>query len=288
MAFYLGIDVGATKTHCLIGDEHGKTFGFGRAGTGNYESYGIDPAREEIRRAVDAALADAGIGLGDLKAIGMGIAGADVPEDYVMLEREIFTPMFGDIPRVFRNDSMGCLRGGTRSDHAIVIACGTGCVCAGRNRDGRETRVGGINEDFGDAVSGTSIGIQGLQVVWRYRDGIVPHSLLVDKYLARSGQPDLDAFFFAMYREEMSAQDLEPMAPMVFEAAFEGDAQACDILEWAGSYLGDTVIAAARKLEMDRDVFDVVMAAACSRDAAPCCAMPWPPASTGNARRPAL
>lgn len=260
MPYYLGIDAGGTKTYCLVGDERGNVLGFGRAGTGNYEGYGLEPARVEIERAVNAALAEAGVELSDIAGIGMGIAGADVPEDYVMLERELFSPMLRDIPRVFRNDSMAGLRGGTRDGHGIVIACGTGCVCAGRNRQGKETRAGGISEDFGDAVSGSSIGLQGLHIVWRFRDGIVPFTLLVEKYLTRSGHANLDDFFYAMYREEMKPQDLEPMAPLVFAAAFEGDAQACDILEWGGRYLGDMVNAVAHLLDMKRDAFDVVMA----------------------------
>ncbi|MBI1317577.1 MAG: hypothetical protein GC168_01330 [Candidatus Hydrogenedens sp.] len=260
MRYYAGIDAGGTKTHCLVCTEDGTAVGFGRAGTGNYEGYGVDAARTEIDKALNDALAEAGIAKDALSGVGLGIAGADVPEDYVMLEREIFTPVFGKVPYLLRNDSMGGLRGGTMNPDGVVIACGTGCVCAGRNAHGDETRVGGINEHFGDQVSGSSIGERGLHVVWRYRDGIAPHSLLVDKFLQRSGQPDLEAFFYAMYREEMTFADLQPMARLVFDAAYEGDAQACDILEWGGSYLGDMVTAVARHLGMTREAFDVVMA----------------------------
>ncbi len=269
MANFLGIDAGGTKTHCLIGDSDGNILGFGKAGTGNYEGYGVDPARVEIQKAVDGALAAAGLQLADIAHIGMGMAGADVPEDYEMLDTAIFAPMFGSIPRVFRNDSMAGLRGGTLAPYGIVIACGTGCVCAGKNREGRETRVGGISEHYGDKVSGSGIGAQGLHVVWRYRDGIVPHSFLVDKFLQRSGKPDLDSFFYAMYREEMTYDDLQPMAKLVFDAAYEGDEQACNILEESGAYLGDMVVAAARLLGMEHDSFDVVMAGSVFKGSSP-------------------
>ncbi|HRZ84074.1 MAG TPA: BadF/BadG/BcrA/BcrD ATPase family protein, partial [Candidatus Hydrogenedentes bacterium] len=158
MRHYLGLDAGGTKTFCLAGDETGRVLGFGRAATGNYEGFGVDSARTEITKAVNGALETAGLTLKDIAGVGMGVAGADLPDDYVMLDREIFAPLFGEIPRVFRNDSMGGLRGGTRDPFGIVIACGTGCVCAGVNRAGKEGRVGGISEDFGDMVSGSSIG----------------------------------------------------------------------------------------------------------------------------------
>jgi N-acetylglucosamine kinase-like BadF-type ATPase len=181
--YYLGLDAGGTKTFCLIGDEAGHVLGFGRGGTGNYESYGPDPAREEISKAVSNALKETGLTLDQISGIGMGIAGADIPEDYEMLEREVFTPLFGKIPRAFRNDSMGGLRGGTREPKGIVIACGTGCVCAGKNKQGQEARVGGLGQPFGDKVSGSSIGEEGLLAVWRYRDGIIGKTLLADKFL---------------------------------------------------------------------------------------------------------
>jgi len=266
---YLGLDAGGTKTFCLAGDENGNILGFGRAGAGNYEAYGVEPAYTEINKAIEEALSEAGLCLEDINGIGMGIAGADIPEDYTMLEREIFTPMFGAIPRAFRNDSMAGLRGGTKAPFGIVIACGTGCVCAGKNRTGQEMRVGGINEDFGDMVSGSSIGTEGLKAVWRYRDGIIGKTLLADLFLEKAGCNDLDELFYKAYKGQITYDDLQPMAKLVFDAAYQGDATACDILEWGGRYLAQMVNAAARHLDMCRDTFDVVMAGSVFKGTSP-------------------
>lgn len=269
MTYYLGIDAGATKTFCLVGNNTGEILGFGRGGAGNYECYGTEEASVEIKKSIDGALQSAGLTLDQISGIGMGIAGADLPEDYVMLEREIFTPLLGNIPRVFRNDSMGGLRGGTKDPFGIVIACGTGCVCAGINRSGKETRVGGINEDFGDMVSGTSIGTEGLKALWRSRDGITGPTLLTQKFLERAGCSDVDDFFHKMYYQELGYDDLQPMAKLVFDAAYEGDEIACDILEWGGRYLGKMVVGAARHLDMLHDRFDVVMAGSVFKGSSP-------------------
>lgn len=260
MKYYLGLDAGGTKTFCIVGDESGRILGFGRAGAGNYECFGVAHAAVENRRAVEAALAEAGITLENISGIGMGIAGADLPEDYVMLEREMFTPLFGNRPRVFRNDSMGGLRGGLRDPYGIVIACGTGCVCAGVNRAGQEARVGGLGEEFGDKVSGSSIGTEGLLAVWRTRDGVCGPTLLTDLFVKRSGCMDIDDLFHKLYRREISYPALQPMAKLVFDAARLGDRAACDILEWGGRYLGEMVNACARKLDMCQDSFKVAMA----------------------------
>src|SRR5690606_8095058 len=133
-------------------------------------------------KAVEAALADAGIELSAISAIGMGIAGADIPEDYDMLEREIYTGLFGSIPRDFQNDSMAGLRGGIRNPYGIVIACGTGCVCAGMNKKGGHARTGGLGGDFGDVCSGTDLGRAGLRRVWQARDGVLPPTRMTDMF----------------------------------------------------------------------------------------------------------
>lgn len=267
--YYMGIDAGGTKTFCLVGDSEGHILGFGRAGAGNYECYGVEPAAAENRKAVEDALKMAGITLADIAGIGMGIAGADLPEDYVMLERELFTPLLGTIPRVFRNDSMGCLRGGTRDPYGVVIACGTGCVCAGVNRAGRHTRVGGLGDEFGDLVSGSSIGFRGIQAVWQARDGIIPPTKLTPLFVGKAGCTDADEFFYKVYRRELDVATLQPMAKLVFDAAHEGDEAACEILEWGGRYLAKMAIAVAVQLEMQREAFEVVMAGSVFKGTSP-------------------
>ena len=269
MRYYLGVDAGGTKTFCLIGDEEGRIRGFGRAGSGNYETDGVGPAAIENRRAVAEALKDAGLTLGDISGIGMGIAGADLPEDYDMLEREIYTPLFGTTRRVFRNDSMAGLRGGTRKPYGIVIACGTGCVCAGVNPAGGHARVGGFGDAFGDIVSGSSLGVSGLQAVWQARDGIIPPTLLTQQFVQRSGCKDVEDLFHKLYRGQIGAAELQPMARLVFDAALDGDAAACDILEWGGRYLGAMVNAVATALDMRREKFDVVMAGSVFKGSSP-------------------
>jgi N-acetylglucosamine kinase-like BadF-type ATPase len=269
MKHYLGLDAGGTKTFCLIGDETGSIKGFGAAGTGNYEYEGVEPAERENRLAVERALADANLTLGDIAGIGMGIAGADLPEDYEMLEREVYTPLFGETPRAFRNDSMGGLRGGTREPFGIVIACGTGCVCAGINRDGAEGRVGGLGNEFGDECTGTDLGRIGLRTVWQARDGVIPETLMTSKFVKRAGCADIEELFYKVYREEIGEADLHPMAKIVFDAAFEGDPAACDILERGGRYLGAMVNGVARKLGMTQQEFEVVMAGSVLKGSSP-------------------
>ena len=42
MPYYLGADIGSTKTHTLIVDETGRALGFGESGSGNHEDVGYE------------------------------------------------------------------------------------------------------------------------------------------------------------------------------------------------------------------------------------------------------
>ena len=42
MKYYLGVDVGGTKTHALIADDTGQALGFATGGPGNWEGVGYD------------------------------------------------------------------------------------------------------------------------------------------------------------------------------------------------------------------------------------------------------
>ncbi|MEK7793569.1 MAG: BadF/BadG/BcrA/BcrD ATPase family protein [Candidatus Hydrogenedentota bacterium] len=258
--YYLGLDVGGTKTHCIVADDEGSILGFAADGCGSYEYDGVDAARIVNERVVRAAMDSAGLSLTALSGVGMGVAGADLPPDFEMLERKIYTPLFGNIPRVFRNDSFAGLRGGTKAPFGIAVACGTDCTVAGRNRAGKETRVGGFGPEFGNKCSGTLIGEEGLKEVWRARDGIIPPTKMTELFVARSGCRDVDDLFHSVYSQRLTRNDLTPMAALVFRAAVDGDAAARAILEGGGRYLAAMANAAARALDMTRDAFDLVTA----------------------------
>jgi N-acetylglucosamine kinase-like BadF-type ATPase len=100
----------------------------------------------------------------------------------------------------------------------------------------------------------------GIQRVFQARDGVIGETLLTRKFVERAGCADVDDLFHRLYRRQLTYDDLQPMAKLVFDAAFEGDRTSCDILESGGMYLGKMVNATARKLRMNDIPFEVVMA----------------------------
>lgn len=269
MQYILGLDIGGTKTDCIIADEQGHICGFASAGTGSHEYHGIEAAAREIEKALTAALDHADVSLDAVQSIGLGVAGADQPDDFPMLEDAIYTPLFGDIPRVFVNDAFAALRGGTRDSSGLVIACGTGAICAGISPSQERARAGGWMPEFGDRCTGETIGGEGLNSVWRAREDIVPPTLMTDLFLRRADYNDVDALFFDIYNQRLSTDALQPMAQLVFEAGLAGDVVACQILERGGEYLGMMINAVARKLSMTQSDFTICTAGSVFSEGAP-------------------
>src|SRR5512139_1654471 len=79
MKYFLGVDVGATKTHALIADETGHVQGFGQAGPGNHEVVGFEGFKGEVTTATKQALEQAQLRLEQVTAAGLGIGGYDWP-----------------------------------------------------------------------------------------------------------------------------------------------------------------------------------------------------------------
>ncbi len=76
---YLGVDVGATKSHALIADETGRAVGFGAAGPGNHEVVGYDGLIAALGESAGQALAVAGIDRRQVAGAGFGVGGYDWP-----------------------------------------------------------------------------------------------------------------------------------------------------------------------------------------------------------------
>lgn len=269
MNHYLGIDVGGTKTDCLIADVHGAILGYGSAGSGSHEYHGIDAAREQVSLALNNALQDASLTLDQITHAALGVAGADQPDDFPMLEQAIYTPLLGDTPRTFVNDSFAALRGAGRQPSGLVIACGTGVICAGIGPNGDRARAGGWMPEFGDKCTGETIGKEGLNSVWRAREGIIPETLLTNLFLDRAGYTDPDTFFFDVYNKRFDTAKLQPMAQLVFQAAAQGDPAACEILNEGGRFLGMLINAVARKLGMAATPYTVYTAGSVFSEGAP-------------------
>ncbi|MBC7092315.1 MAG: hypothetical protein H5T50_10500 [Nitrososphaeria archaeon] len=173
MSFVLGVDAGATKTFALVADEKGCVLGFGRGGSGNHETVGLESALTEIGRACKAALTQAGVSP-PVEVAVFGLAGADLPMDFEFLTTNIEKLGFAKKTRV-ENDAMIALRAGLTRNWGVAVVCGTGFNACGIGPDGRKVRFPGLGWISGDWGGGVDIAREVVRVVCRAWDGRPPH-----------------------------------------------------------------------------------------------------------------
>jgi N-acetylglucosamine kinase-like BadF-type ATPase len=255
MTYYLGVDAGGSKTYALVTDQNGSIMGAGEAGNGNHQT-GYETARLNIRNAVEESMRKAGLVPDEIEYAMFGLAGADREADYKVLR-----PMIKELgfPRYdFVCDTMIALRAGTSRPYGVVLICGTGTNSAGRNRQGEFFQCGGFSYLFGDFGGGGSLSVEVFRSVIRAWDGRERPTLLTGLLLGNSNYDTVDA----MFNDYLDHNRTPPVqiAKLAFEAAGKGDDVAQDILRHQGVELGKSASAVIRRLRMEQESFDVVLA----------------------------
>lgn len=254
MNYYMGVDAGGSKTHCLIVDASGEPCGIGISGNGNHQTNAR--AEHEIAAACAQALNETGLRQGEIAFAYFGLAGADREPDYRVLRPMIARLQY---PRTdIACDTMIAMRAGSQASHGAVVISGTGFNAAARNRDGQELQYGGFGYLFGDGQgSGRDLANLSFRAAVRAWDLRGPQTLLQELVLRSTGFSSIPEVLDAMLDE-----GYEPplqLAEQVFIAAEAGDAVAEGILREQGTELGNAAAALIRRLDMEEDHFDLVL-----------------------------
>jgi N-acetylglucosamine kinase-like BadF-type ATPase len=233
----LGVDGGNTKTIAAVASDCGAVRGVGRAGCGDiYGAPSPAAAMEEIEAAVAMARAEAGIDAGDLAAAAFSLAGADWPEDFALLECELHARIgLRDVPLVV-NDAIGALRSGAPDWEGVAVVAGTYNAIGARRADGTLFHIG----FWPDGAGGRDIARDGLRAVYRADLDLGPPTVLVERALALYGVADAIALLHEFTRRGgLQPADQDRLAPVVLDAADEGDAVAREIVAAKGRILGE-------------------------------------------------
>ncbi len=252
----LGVDGGGSKTHAMVADGSGRALGFATSDRSNWEDTGLDGARIALEKAITGALAAAEVAPGELAASAFGLAGLDWDDDRPMLAA-LLDPLGLGGPSLLDNDSFIALRAGTSEPFGVVVIAGTGTVAAGRDRAGRTFRTLGLGPMYGDFGSATDVAEEGVRAVAEAWTGSGPATSLTELLPPLAG---CDSPEELLRRLSRGAIPLPRAAPLVLREAAAGD-QACRaIVVQAGTALGAAAALVARRLGIQGDAFDVVMA----------------------------
>ena len=253
---FLGIDVGATKTHALIADEDGQAVGFGVSGPGNPEGVGYDGLARVLQQATDEAVAAAEIPRDQIVGAGLGIGGYDWPSQREPMLEAIST-LGLSAPVEIVNDAMLGLLAGAEQGWGVAVVAGTSCNCWGRDEHGKEGRMTGFSW-LGEAAGAGELVTRALQAIalaWTWRG---PPTRLAEAFVELTGTRDIEDLL-----EGLTIGGLHvgaSAAPLVFQVAASGDQVAQELVLWAGRELASMALGVVRQLSLESLSFEVVLA----------------------------
>lgn len=255
MRYFLGIDVGSSKTHALIADETGQCIGFGRAGGGNHQNVGYDGLAYVLKKSFEGACREARLKEALIAGAGFGIAGFDFPserEDHLQAIAHLGLKCPVDVI----NDGANGLISGTSQGVGVNVTAGSGTNCRGRGKNGEEGRIVGNGPEFGEFGGAIEIVYRAMQFVnyaWIKR---IPPTKLTQIFLEATGAKDeIDL----MEGISNKYYHLFPfIAVEVINAAREGDQAAREVIRWSAEELGWLAISVARQIEMENDEIEIV------------------------------
>lgn len=254
--YFLGADVGSTKTHVVIADETGRVLGLGEGGAGNPDNVGYEGLSRTLRIATQAAMQRASITLDQITGAGFGVSGLDYPSQKVPTLQAIESiELRAPIEAV--NDALIGLVAGATDGWGVAIVSGTGCNCWGWDRQRRQGQVTGCGWQMGEYAGSSELAMRAVQLVayeWTRRGPATQLTPALIRYLGATDVVDL-LHGLASGRLCIDAA----AAPLIFDVAAQGDAVAIDLIRWAGRELGELAKAVIRQLNFAALEFDVVL-----------------------------
>jgi N-acetylglucosamine kinase-like BadF-type ATPase len=240
----IGADVGGTKTAVAVsvdGKIMGRADGPGAA---------VRPGRalasaSTIIEVVRGALSDAGRLTGDVLLVGAAGAGRE-PE-----REELRTALRGEnlaSSVVVTTDIEIALAAAFADGPGIVVSAGTGSVAVGRDKSGKQHRIGGYGWQMGDEGSGYAIGRASLGAVSRAIDGRSPTTALSERLLRATRSADFDSL--VRWAAGASPAEVAALAPHVLAVAAAGDPLAQGIADYAARELSQLAICLVPKMDL--------------------------------------
>lgn len=256
MKCVLGVDQGHSQTRAAVCATEGKVLSVGTAFGACHSVHGMTKAMQAIREASEAALSQAGIRAEEIAILYCGLTGADWPDEYKLLTANVLSLGMCENVRI-QNDSIIALRGGTWADYGAVVIAGSGGNCAIRSPRGEEFIYHFYHDH--DLQGGTALGRRALNAIYRAETGRGLPTLLTARVLDLVGLTTVDELLRADVERRLGSDDIKHIAPLIFQAACEGDRSSCEIIKAFGEGLAELVTAGLTRFNMTELDLDVVL-----------------------------
>ena len=267
----IAVDGGNSKVDLALVADNGRLLAAVRGPTISHQAHGSTAGTvAALRRTLVAACARAGLPApfdeagrgagGPLARVAVfSVAGADTARDIRRLRGAIGRLGLAE-QLIIRSDAYGPLRAGTADGVGVVVLCGSGSNMLGIGRDGRVAAYPALGEIAGDWGGGGSIGPAALSAAIRGRDGRGPRTSLERLVPAQLGYRRPLDVTDALYRGHLSQAAIRELAPLVFQAAADGDPVARFITEQQADEIVAMAGAVLHRIRAVRSAIRVVLA----------------------------
>ena len=253
MSFFLGIDGGASKTACIVGDEH-SVLGRGTGGSSNLTRVNEAAARESLAAAIQQACGQAKITPAQISSSCVGIAGAARPGISQIIRQLVSGLVSGKVEIV--GDMVIALEAAFGAGPGVIVIAGTGSIAYGRNAKGATARAGGWGYVISDEGSGYWIGRAGVAAALHAHDEGRQTTLLAEAMKALNAKTTEQLILAA---NAVPPPEFSELVPAVLAAADCGDPAALAVLTGAGHELAQLAKAVMRRLFARQENVPVAM-----------------------------
>lgn len=255
----VGVDGGNSKTDLVLADTEGRLLAWVRGDGTRPHREGVTATTERLAELGRRARAAAGLpGETPVAVGGYFLANVDRRAE----EREAARQLSRlDVARrvIVRNDTLAVLRAGAPEGWGVAVVSGAGINAAGVSPRGRSARFLSLGEITGDWGGGLAVARAGLGAAVRAGDGRGPATALRRSLPVHFGLDSVEAVALAVGSGTIPQTALHGLAPLVFEAAADGDPVARGIVVRLGDEIVAMVTALLRRLRLLRTPTPVVL-----------------------------
>jgi len=250
MQYLIGMDGGGTKTACIAADLEGRVLHECTGGPSNFLMLGTTKVAEMLFSLITECKEKLNAEYDDFVSIVLGTTGAGRRVDAEKLEIAFseYALTKNVVFKKFSVDSDGriALEGAFSGKSGSILIAGTGSFMLGKDAQGNIHRVGGFGRFIGDQGSGYMLGKRGLAMVAKDYDGRGDKTKLTGLVAEKLGIDSPENLIIEIYKNNF---DIASAAPLVIQAAAEGDEVCHNILEEESHELVLHLFAMMKKLK---------------------------------------
>ena len=259
MKYIIAIDGGGTKTHLMLFDLFGKSYYQEIAEGSNHSAKGQAHFKKVIKSLFENAKTAIKISNDDLALVYLGLSGADLEEDFKILNDACKT-IFEEVPFKIVNDAWIIMRSGVSTPYGAVAIAGTGTNSAAINQKGERAILRALSFTLGTYGGGLDIAREAMHYAFRSEELTYQKTILEEEIPKLFNKTTLSEIIPLFYpKKVVSRIKFGEITALVNECALKGDQVSQAILTKMGNYIGMQTAGVIKQVKMEKAKFPVVI-----------------------------